>query len=108
MHEHGIADKLLKTAQIMADEQGLKKITRISIGLGALSGLSEESLIDPLEHAAEEMGLGGVSFVIAEIPPLARCRQCGMEIGENYTCPYCGSTDVEVMVGTEAAIMEIA
>jgi len=31
-----------------------------------------------------------------------------MEIGENYTCPYCGSTDVEVMVGTEAAIMEIA
>ncbi len=107
VHEHGIADRLLQEALTRAALQHLKQVTRITIGIGALSGLTPESLLDPLNHAAEELGLPGVEFTFVRVPPAAVCRACGRGIGQEYTCPFCGSADIEVTEGTEAAVLEI-
>jgi len=107
MHEHGIADRLFKEALTKASSQHLGRIIRIDIGIGALSGLTSESLLDPLNHAAEELGLDGVEFTFTRIPPAAVCRACGRGIGQEYTCPFCGSADIEVTGGTEVIVREI-
>lgn len=107
MHEHGITDRLMKEAQAKAAGRHLEKIARITIGIGALSGLSPESLAEPLHHAAEEMGLAGVEFTFTRVLPTAVCRVCSREIGQEYTCPFCGSADIEIKEGMEAVVLGV-
>lgn len=107
MHEHGIADRLIREALIMAERQGLPRLGRITISLGALSGLSEESLAEPLRHALAEASLGGVEVVWQNVPPAASCKACGRDIGQAYTCPHCGSGRIEVTGGIEVSVTAV-
>ena len=107
MHEHGIADKLLREARAQGLSRGLGKISKIVIGVGALSGLTQEALAEPLHHAAAETDLGGVEIVFEKVPPAAVCRKCRKGIGGESACPFCGSQEIEVTEGTEAVVKEV-
>lgn len=105
MHEHGIADRLLGEARARAEQRGFSKLTQIVIGVGALSGLSRDTLAEPLHHAAEEAGLTGVQFVFEEIPPAAVCTKCGKDTAREAVCPRCGSEEIEVTGGTDVTVI---
>lgn len=108
MHEHGIADRLVEEALVMARNQGLARIEEIGIEVGALSGLSREALDEPMRHALTEAGMADVKVRWREVPPEAACRRCGRSIGRAHACPSCGGFDVEVVAGTAVSVVAVS
>ena len=108
MHEHGIADHLMDQALLMAKEQGVARIARLDIGVGALSGLDPEALREALQHVAGHLGLTGITFSFEQILPEASCKSCGKNIGQEYVCPFCGGKAIEVVAGLDAVVLAVA
>lgn len=107
MHEHGIADHLMDHALELAKDQGVAKIDRIVIGVGALSGLDPEALKEALTHVAGHFGLKDVTFLFEKVLPEATCKSCGKNIGQEYICPFCAGKSIEVVSGLDAVILAV-
>lgn len=99
MHEHGEADRLMSRALALAEEQGLSGISKMEIGVGALTGLSQQALDEQLKHVAEHLGIGDIHFEFTTILPEAACQQCLKNIGQEYICPFCGGKSIKITNG---------
>lgn len=108
MHEHGEADKLMRSALRLAEEQGKAKISKIDIGIGVLTGLYPNILEEQLQHVAKHFELPDIQFVFMTVLPEATCSQCGKNIGQEYVCPYCGSKSIQLEKGMEAFVMGVS
>ena len=108
MHEHGEADRLMQRILNMAAAKGLKKLTKVAIGIGDMTGLFEEPLQEQLEHVAAHHGITGLEFVFSRIKPAAFCRDCHKSIGQDARCPFCGSGNIQITAGLETVIQEVS
>jgi len=109
VHETAIAQSLLEIVKEQALLYGAKKVTRIRIKVGALSGVVPEAL----QFAFEVLSRGGVAegarLEIEEVPSRIRCEDCGVFEGTPFlVCPNCGKL-AELLSGRELEIesMEI-
>jgi Zn finger protein HypA/HybF involved in hydrogenase expression len=107
MHEHGEADRLMRQALTLAEEQGLSGITKMEIGVGALTGLSQQALKEQLKHVAEHLGIGDLNFAFKTVLPEAVCQQCGKNIGQEYICPFCGGKNIKITNGLDAVVVAV-
>jgi Zn finger protein HypA/HybF involved in hydrogenase expression len=90
MHEGGVAHGLLD--QALARAAG-KRLRRIAVRVGVLSGVAPESLEMHFEAALVEHDLDGVAVEIHPVPARIRCV-CGSEFAPaRFTdpCPACAS-----------------
>lgn len=108
MREHGEADKLMRSALRLVEEQGITKISRIDIGIGALTGLYPKILEEQLQHVAKHLDLPDIQYVFSTVLPEATCCQCGKNIGQEYLCPYCGSRSIQMEKGMETFVMGVS
>jgi Zn finger protein HypA/HybF involved in hydrogenase expression len=106
MHEHGEADRLMRQALALAEEKGLTSITKMEIGVGALTGLSPQALDEQLKHVAEHLGIGDIHFEFTTILPEAVCRQCQKNIGQEHICPFCGGS-IKIIDGLDAVVVAV-
>jgi hydrogenase nickel incorporation protein HypA/HybF len=103
MHELGIARNIVGIVSEAADG---RPVTRVTVEIGALSGVLAEAIAFCFEVAAEGTAMEGAALEIIRVEGRARCRSCGAEFATpaHYTpCP-CGSRQSERLAGEELRI----
>ncbi len=104
MHEGGLAHGLLDKA--LAQAAG-RRLTRMVVRVGALSGVAPESLEMHIEASMAEHDLEGISVEVHTLPARLKCS-CGAEFEANRLtdpCPKCGATEGRtILAGRECEI----
>lgn len=111
MHEASVCEALLDAVEEEARKRGAKRVLRVKVRVGKLSGVEPELL----RFAYEGMHLGRpllkeASLEINLTEPTARCRECGFEWAPEERlepCPRCGTPFPELVGGDELLLESI-
>jgi hydrogenase nickel incorporation protein HypA/HybF len=110
MHELSIVAGLLETVEALAKEHRAAAVTAVHIRVGALSGVVAELLESAFDVCRKGTIAEGAALKIEKVPFRIRCRACGLESERDdfqFACTACGSTDLELVQGTELILDRI-
>jgi hydrogenase nickel incorporation protein HypA/HybF len=110
MHEASITESVLSLALDKAREAGAKKVTRVNLVLGELSGVVGECLQMYFEVLAQKTPADGALLSFEMKPTTLKCRKCSKVFsppGHNWECPDCREADVEIISGRECYMESI-
>lgn len=105
MHELSVASDMIR---IISDVlEGPRRLERVNVTIGPLSGISPDSLSFCFATVARESGFGEPELHIEEIAARLVCLDCGTEYNARdfYDgCPDCGSIMRRILTGSEFTI----
>jgi hydrogenase nickel incorporation protein HypA/HybF len=103
MHELGITRNIVA---IVADAARGRRVTRVTVEVGQLSGVMAEAMAFCFDVVAEGTALEGATLEIREVPGRARCNACGAEFltPNLFTACACGSRDATRTGGDELKV----
>lgn len=109
MHEHGIADEILKVLLEEARKRDASGIAGVMIEVGEFSGVTEDALVQGLEHCCEHEDMAPFPVNVVVVGPQGKCQDCGHEapIEDMTQCPECGGEDIEVQPSTGVRIKSV-
>ncbi len=110
MHELAITQSMLDIVLEQAERAGAKKIGKINLVIGELTGFVEECVKFYFDLLAENTIAEGANLSFTSVSPRGRCRSCDevFELKEyDWTCPRCGGSDVEITAGKELFVDSI-
>ncbi len=106
MHELAITQNI---AGIVADAAKGRRVTRVTLEIGKLSGVMADAIAFCFEVVAHGTPLEGASLEILEIDGRARCEACGFEFDAETLfapCP-CGSHRSRRVRGEELIVKSV-
>lgn len=110
MHELAISENILRLVIPAAEKAGAKKILKIRMKAGELSGM----IPSYLEKCFAQMSAGtiaeGAELVFEPVPAVVLCPDCGHEGAvdkKNFGCERCGSLKVKVVSGRDYFIDDL-
>jgi hydrogenase nickel incorporation protein HypA/HybF len=106
MHEYSVASEI--AAIVKKNAQG-RQVNKITLAVGALSGIFTGSLLMYLELVLPDQGMKNVFVETKEIPASFSCL-CGAEYTANdiiAACPSCGGFDRTIKAGHDCTIESI-
>ncbi len=101
MHEFAVTEQIVEIA--LGEARG-RRITAITLVLGELCGIVDESVRFCFDVIAAGTPAEGAALVFEKVRAQLRCRACGGEFGIADTealCPRCGAIGAEVVRGRE-------
>lgn len=107
MHELATAEKILSIVLRHAGENGVSRVLRVSLDIGAMSGLEALWLQRYFDRLAGGTVAEGASLDVETIPVGAVCGLCGNRFdadllsGVPVTCPACGGANCGLVSGDE-------
>lgn len=110
MHETGIARAIWQAVDEVRAQQGLGQIHRVTIELGAFSGVEAPLLQSAFENLVAEQGTIAPELVIDSASLEAQCEMCQHAfLVENFAfrCPHCESHAVQVTRGEELRLVSV-
>ncbi len=110
MHEYHIVESIVKEALKKAESFKAKKITSVTLVMGELSGLQEESVRMYFNNLAKENLLEGAKLIIKPSKSKLKCKDCGNLFEHeksNFNCPKCCGLGILVNSGKEFYIDNI-
>ena len=111
MHEMGIILHLAKTLEETAEQEKIKKITRVALEVGEVSGIMTDYFTDCWNYFRKKHPvLETAELELITLPAVTWCDSCKqtyptVEFGR--TCPHCGSGETWLLKGNECIIKEI-
>ena len=93
MHELGIVFHVIKSVEMIGEENGLTNVASVTLELGEVSELLPEAALK-----------------IETIPAVTYCEGCGRDyptVQFGRTCPHCGSEKTWLKQGSEINLKEI-
>jgi len=110
MHEYSIVDSLLQLAEEHAIKNNAKKVTKLEVKIGVLSGVEPDLLKTAFETFKEGTMCEDAEFIMNIQPVVVRCENCGFE-GElskdEYLCPKCKSGNLKILDGEDMYLMSL-
>ena len=106
MHEYSVASEIAAIVQQTAQGRPVKKIT---LAIGALSGIFDESLRMYLELVLPDMGMDNVQIDTKETSAVFACA-CGNDYtAQNMAlaCPKCGGYERTIKTGHDCIVESI-
>jgi hydrogenase nickel incorporation protein HypA/HybF len=106
MHEYGVALEIAGTARAAS---GGRRLTKVNVRVGGLSGVCGESLAMYCDLVFREGRDGAVDVMLTNVPARFRCS-CGTEYSPQKLfdpCPSCGGADRAVIDGKECVLESI-
>jgi hydrogenase nickel incorporation protein HypA/HybF len=111
MHELSIAVSLVEIASQEAVRLGSERVVRVSLNVGALSGVFSDALRSAFEVAVSGTMLEGATLEIEEVPVVVFCPTCQSEQElpglDSFRCPQCGTPTGDVRRGRELEITSL-
>ena len=107
MHEMSIVEAIVNLALEKAAEAGAKKILRIYLVIGELSGVLQYAVEFYWGFLTKDTIAAETELFFLNGPARVRCRNCSTEyMPENLklVCPNCGEKKVEILSGQELFI----
>jgi hydrogenase nickel incorporation protein HypA/HybF len=106
MHELSVARSIIAIA---AQAAGGRKIRRVTVEIGRLSGILADAVAFCFSAAAEGTALTDATLAIIAVEGRGRCRHCGAETAMptlHHPCA-CGSYGMAVIAGEEMTVKAI-
>ncbi len=110
MHELSVCMALLDQVNAIAEERDARRVTRIELTVGPLSGIE----IDLLESAWPIASAGtladGADFAVEATPVVVHCSVCGAETqaqSNNLVCGQCGAHQTRIVSGEEMILQRV-
>jgi hydrogenase nickel incorporation protein HypA/HybF len=88
MHEYGIVETLLATAERHARDRGASKITRLEVRIGGASGVDPTLVAKAYEVFRERTMCEGAPLSVTVVPPRWRCPSCERDVA-GVRCDAC-------------------
>lgn len=111
MHELGIIVNINRTLSEVAAENGVSRISRVTLELGEVSGIVPELLTDCWKFYRKKTPLlEEAELEIETLPAVTYCESCGAKyetVRFGRQCPRCGSGQTYLLRGNECSIKEI-
>jgi hydrogenase nickel incorporation protein HypA/HybF len=110
MHELSIAQNIVEIVQQNIPPGDGRNVTSVRMKVGRLSGIVVDSLEFCFDAIINNTFLQGAKLEIESVPVVLHCKQCGTDTtveGSIFTCPECGSIDIQLISGTELQVVEI-
>jgi len=110
MHEYSIVQALLNQCEEQAIKHNAKKITKVVVKIGVMSGVETDLLQTAFDTFKEDTICEGCEFVINIQKVVIKCRKCNTksELKElEYCCPQCKSIEVDVIEGEDMYLMSL-
>jgi hydrogenase nickel incorporation protein HypA/HybF len=110
MHELSLAQALVDQIEDLAKREGATSVDRVTVVIGALSGVEREAFEFAYPIAAEGSVLEGSELLVEEAPARVHCEACGWEGATELAwmrCAECGAQDVRIISGKEFTIREV-
>lgn len=110
MHEYSITESILSLALDKATKAKARKITRINLVLGELSGVVGECVQQYFEVLGKGTMAGDAALSFEMKPTLLKCRKCDKEFSpadHKWVCPDCGELSIEIVAGRECYLESI-
>ncbi len=110
MHEFSIVNSLLEMCEQNAQANHMKKITKVEVKIGKLSGVEPHLLETAFNTFKENTLCDSCEFVMHVQDVVLKCDVCQKEsVIENNTfeCPHCKSTQCQVIDGEEMYLMRL-
>ena len=110
MHELALTQSIVDLATGCARQQGLRKVTRVVVEVGAASGVEPDAVSFCFEIVTADTMARGAELHIDRIALRGACRRCGNEFPMAHlasACPECGSYGPRLLQGRELRVMSI-
>jgi hydrogenase nickel incorporation protein HypA/HybF len=110
VHELSITERMFKIVLDHAQQAGASKVKGINLNIGSMTGVVGDSIRFYMEIISKGTIAEGADLNINEMLATAKCRQCARDFkaGEdNWTCPHCGSINIEITGGKELFVDSI-
>lgn len=110
MHELSLACSLVEEAEKVLDAENAARATRVTVGIGKLSGVEIDAFEFVFPMASKNTRLENTELVINDLPITVRCKKCEKESNPNFprcVCTFCESDDVELVGGRELFIQSM-
>jgi hydrogenase nickel incorporation protein HypA/HybF len=111
MHEMGIVLHMVKTLNETAEENDLKRIAKVTLEVGEVSGIMTDLFEDCFDYfKAKHPIISHCRLVLETISAVTWCNSCETTyetVRYGRTCPYCGSGETWLLTGNECVIKEI-
>ncbi len=110
MHEFAITESLLSIVLEKAREVNARKVTRVDLLVGRLTGYVPECIqlqFDILSHGTEAFG---ASLAFHQPSTRLHCRRCNLDYStdsQDITCPECRTLEIDILSGSELYIESI-
>ena len=107
MHELSIAQNIVATVVATARQHGIRRITKVHVAIGPLSGVIEDSLQFCFPIALQDSGFKNIELCIEKKALGIQCQKCQAETELTeiiLQCPRCGSQEVSVTSGRDLII----
>lgn len=88
---------ILRIVQEEAAKHGSPRVVRVTLGLGLLACIEEQTLRGCFEIFAEDTLADQAELVIEKMPLECRCQACHQPFtlhARHFACPHCGSADI--------------
>ena len=111
MHELGVAFHCIKEINKIAEENGVTRISAVTLQIGEVSTVIPEYLEDVWQWAVKkETVLKDAKLKIEVMKAVTFCENCKQEyhtVQYGKTCPHCGSDNTYLVTGNEFIIKEL-
>jgi hydrogenase nickel incorporation protein HypA/HybF len=110
MHELSVCLALMKQVERIAEEHGARRVEKIVLQIGPLSGVEAALLRHAYPLAATGTVAEGAELEIETGPVVVRCTQCAgeSEVPPNrLLCGYCGDFRTRVIRGEEMLLQSM-
>ncbi len=107
MHELSVTQSVLQIALAHAERAGARRILRIDLVVGALSGIISESVQFYFDFVAQDTIAEGATLAFRHVPARFRCQACGASYepeGSDWVCPLCWDLHSEGAGGRECLV----
>ena len=110
MHEMSIAVALMEQLEALAAEHAVERVEALTVRAGVLRQIVPEAFEAAFEAVAQGTCAEGARLVLEVVPPVARCRQCGLRFQpqlDSFLCARCRQADVELLEGNDIVLTSV-
>ena len=110
MHEYSIVQELLNQCEINVVKNNAKKVTKVVVKIGVMSGIEPELLKTAFDTFKEGTVCENCKYIQQIQSVVIKCYNCNVEstLSKNeYCCPICQGTKVDVIDGEDLMLMQL-
>jgi len=110
MHELGIVIQIVKQMEQYMEDHRISKIETLVLQVGELSGVYPKYLEDVYPIAVEGSKLSDTSLELDITPGIGQCKSCEKSYRldvDTKNCPFCESTEYNIISGQDFLIKEV-
>jgi len=110
MHEYSIVQSLLQNCEEHAQQNQAKKVTKVFVKIGVLSGVEPSLLQTAFDTFKEQTICHDAEFIINHQKIVIECLDCHNKSTlekHEFACPICKSTNIRVIDGEDMYLMSL-